>query len=94
MFQALKSIALSLALSVPVAAQWGAVTQKDDYNRFINSTSKYGLIMSTQELVKERQDTTITSAGTASGGAHKIIALDDRQTLYNCTKFDPEKEDP
>ena len=94
MFQALKSIALSLALSVPVAAQWGAVTQKDDYNRFINSTSKYGLIMSTQELVKERQDTTITSAGTASGGAHKIIAWDDRQTLYNCTNFDPEKEDP
>ena len=94
MFQALKSIALSLALSIPVAAQWGAVTQKDDYNRFINSTSKYGLIMSTQELVKERQDTTITSAGTASGGAHKIIAWDDRQTLYNCTNFDPQKEDP
>ena len=93
MFQALKSIALSLALSIPVAAQWGAVTQKDDYNRFINSTSKYGLIMSTQELVKERQDTTITSAGTASGGAHKIIAWDDRQALYNCVNFDPSNTD-
>ena len=94
MYRLLKSVALSLALSIPVAAQWGAVTQQDDYNRFINSTSKYGLIMSTQEVVKERQDTTITSAGTASGGAHKIIAWDDRQSLYNCTNFNPQAEDP
>ena len=40
------------------------------------------------------QDTTITSAGTASGGAHKIVAWDDRQALHNCVNFDPSKRDP
>ena len=87
MFQALKSIALSLALSVPVSAQWGAVTSQPDTNRFINSQQDFGLIMPHQQVIVGMLDTTITSAGTGGGNASKVIVGSLLDYEDNCVNY-------
>jgi len=87
MFQVLKSIALSLALSVSVSAQWGAVTSQPDTTRFINSQQDFGLIMPHQQVIVGMLDTTITSAGTGGGNAYKVIVGSLLDYEDNCANY-------